>query len=83
MKRWQYLYLMAGALTVLFGICCFALPNSPLEAWFLKKEERLAAVERLRKSQTGVRCQKIKMGQIVEALMDVKVWLIFVMMLTA
>ncbi|KAJ4288483.1 hypothetical protein N0V90_011719 [Kalmusia sp. IMI 367209] len=80
LKRWQYIYLLAGCLTFLFGIWCFFIPNSPVEAWFLKTEERVVAVERLRKGQTGVRCQKIKMEQVKEAFLDVKLWLVFIMM---
>ncbi|KAK7188245.1 allantoate transport protein [Paraphaeosphaeria sporulosa] len=80
LKRWQYIYILAGCLTFLFGIFCFFIPNSPVEAWFLTTEEKVVAVERLRKGQTGVRCQKIKMAQVKEALLDVKLWLIFVMM---
>jgi MFS family permease len=80
LKGWQYIYILAGCLTMLFGIWCFLIPNSPVSAWFLKPEERIAAVERLRKGQTGVRCQKIKLGQIKEAFLDIKIWLVFVMM---
>jgi hypothetical protein len=80
LRRWQYIYLLAGCLTFLFGIFCFFIPNSPVEAWFLSREERIVAVERLRKGQTGVRCQKIKMEQVKEAFLDVKLWLVFVMM---
>jgi MFS family permease len=80
LKRWQYIYLLAGCLTFLFGIWCFFIPNSPVSAWFLTTEERIAAVERLRKGQTGVRCQKIKRSQVKEAFLDVKLWLVFVMM---
>jgi MFS family permease len=83
LRSWQYIYLLAGALTVLFGVFCFAMPNSPVTAWFLTKEERFAAVERLRYSQTGVRCTKIKMSQVKESLLDVKVYLIFIMMASA
>lgn len=83
LKRWQYIYLLAGALTILFGGWCFAVPSSPVHAWFLTPEERIVAVERLRKGQTGVRCQKIKLYQIKEALMDVKIYLIFIMMMCA
>lgn len=50
---------------------------------FLTEEERFAAVERLRFSQTGVRCTKIKMGQIKESLLDIKTYLIFIMMASA
>lgn len=83
LKTWQYLYVFAGALTFLFGLWCFALPNSPLDAWFLTSEERLVAVERLRAGQTGVRNQTIKSAQIKEAILDVKIWLIVVMMAAA
>ncbi|KAI0514639.1 putative MFS transporter [Xylaria bambusicola] len=80
LRPWQYIYVLAGALTFVFGIWCFWLPNSPLDAWFLSPEERIVAVERLRMGQTGVRNQKIKMGQIREAVCDGKVWLVALVM---
>ncbi|KAF1998347.1 MFS general substrate transporter [Amniculicola lignicola CBS 123094] len=83
LKRWQYIYILAGCLTFLFGIFCFFIPNSPVSAWFLTPAERIVAVERLRKSATGVRCQKIKASQLKEAFLDIKVWLVFIMMGTA
>lgn len=83
LRRWQYIYLLAGALTFVFGLVCFALPDSPVTAWFLTREERFAAVERLRAGQTGVRCVKFKGSQVREAVLDVKVWLVAVMMASA
>ncbi|KAH5460249.1 hypothetical protein HBI30_028880 [Parastagonospora nodorum] len=83
LKRWQYIYILAGCLTFLFGIWCFFMPNSPLEAWFLTKEERVVAVERLRRGATGVRCQVIKPYQLREAALDIKVWLVFILMASA
>lgn len=80
LRRWQYIYLMAGALTMVFGGVCFLIPNSAVSAWFLTEEEKVVAVERLRRGQTGVRCQRLKGYQILEALMDLKVWLIAFMM---
>ena len=80
LHRWQYIYLLAGTLTVIFGIACFAVPNSAISAWFLSPEERVVAVERLRKGQTGVRCQKLKIYQIKETFLDIKVWLVAFMM---
>uniref|UniRef100_A0A8H7N368 Major facilitator superfamily (MFS) profile domain-containing protein n=1 Tax=Bionectria ochroleuca TaxID=29856 RepID=A0A8H7N368_BIOOC len=73
---WQYIYVLAGGLTFLFGLWCFALPNSSLDAWFLTPEERIVAVERLRAGQTGVRNQEVKWSQIREAALDIKVWLV-------
>ena len=46
-------------------------------------EERVVAVERLRKGQTRIRCQEIKPGQLREALLDIKVWLVALMMTSA
>ncbi|KAI1344509.1 MFS general substrate transporter [Xylariaceae sp. FL0016] len=83
LRRWQYIYLLAGVLTFLFGLFCFAMPSSPVSAWFLTKEERFAAVERLRYGQTGVRCSKFKTSQLREAMIDTKIWLIALMMASA
>ncbi|KAF1844216.1 MFS general substrate transporter [Cucurbitaria berberidis CBS 394.84] len=83
LRRWQYIYLLAGCLTFLFGIWCFFIPNSPVSAWFLTPAERIVAVERLRKGQTGVRCQKIKISQLREAFLDIKLWLVFILMASA
>ncbi|KAI1329170.1 putative MFS transporter [Xylariaceae sp. FL0255] len=80
LHSWQYCYVFAGLLTFLFGIWCFFLPDSPSHAWFLSPEERVAAVERLRKGQTGIKTSSIKWYQIKEALSDYKVWLVFIMM---
>lgn len=83
LKRWQYIYLLAGSLTFFFGLLCFAVPSSPVFAWFLNQEERLVATERLRYGQTGIRCTKFKRSQIFEACLDIKVWLIALMMASA
>jgi len=80
LARWQYIYLLAGSLTIIFGAVCFAVPNSAVSAWFLSPEERVVAVERLRRGQTGVRCQKLKFSQIREAALDIKIWLVAFMM---
>ncbi|KAK5208725.1 hypothetical protein LTR99_001243 [Exophiala xenobiotica] len=80
LKKWQYLYLMAGAVTVLYGALFLSFPNSPAQAWWFTDEEKRVAVERLRMSQTGVRCQKIKWPQFREACLDPKVWIIAIMM---
>ncbi|KAL4802198.1 major facilitator superfamily domain-containing protein [Aspergillus unguis] len=83
LKPWQYIYIFAGALTCLFGIWCFFIPDDPLNAWFLSEEERLVAVERLRASQTGVKHNKLKPNQLKEALLDIKIWLVALTMAAA
>ncbi|EED23468.1 MFS transporter, putative [Talaromyces stipitatus ATCC 10500] len=80
---WQYIYIFAGCITALFGIWCFFLPNSPVDAWFLTPEERIAAVERLRAGQTGVKNKTFKVEQVKEAILDVKIWLVAITMAAA
>ncbi|KAL9109882.1 MAG: hypothetical protein Q9227_005585 [Pyrenula ochraceoflavens] len=79
LRPWQYIYLLAGTLSLVFGLLCFAIPDSPVTAWFLTKEERIVAVERLRRGQTGVTSHKIKWSQVVEAFLDVKLYLLAIM----
>lgn len=83
LRRWQYIYLLAGSLTILFGAVCLLIPNSAVSAWFLTPEERVVAVERLRNGQTGVRCQVLKAAQIKDAATDVKIWIVALMMTAA
>ncbi|CAG8938098.1 unnamed protein product [Penicillium salamii] len=83
LRPWQYIYIFAGALTFLFGILCFFIPNSPSSAWFLSPEERIIAVERLRIGQTGIKENKIKFAQIKEGLLDINVWLVAITMAAA
>ena len=54
-----------------------------MTAWFLTEEERIVAVERLWKGQTGVRYQVLKSSQMKEALFDIKIWLVAIMMAAA
>ncbi|KAB8206562.1 major facilitator superfamily domain-containing protein [Aspergillus parasiticus] len=83
LKPWQYVFIFAGVLTFFFGIWCFFLPNSPLNAWFLDPDERVVAAERLRAGQTGLNNKTIKFSQIKEAFLDVKLWLVAITMASA
>lgn len=83
LNSWQYIFVFAGGLTFLFGILCFFLPSSPLNAWFLSPEERIVAIERLRAGQTGLKNKVVKVSQIKEAALDVKIWLVAVTMASA
>jgi len=80
LERWQYLYIMAGSMTVVYGLCFFLFPQTPMDAFFLRGDEKRISMERLRQSHMGVRCNTIKWDQIREALTDPKVYLISLMM---
>jgi ACS family allantoate permease-like MFS transporter len=64
-------------LAIVVGIAVIIwLPDSPVHAKFLDKEERIAALERVRDDQGGTENKKLKKEQIFEALLDVRTWLI-------
>jgi ACS family allantoate permease-like MFS transporter len=52
------------------------MPDSPVHAHFLTREERVAALERVRDDQGGTENKTFKWDQAVEALTDVRTWLI-------
>ncbi|ORY60973.1 major facilitator superfamily domain-containing protein [Pseudomassariella vexata] len=53
LHSWQYIYLLAGTLTFIFGLFCFDIPSSPASAWFLSDEEKAVTLERLKYGHTG------------------------------
>ena len=53
-NRWPWIFFVEGAITVCFGIMTlFFLPHTPSQAGFLSREERAAAVARLRLDAHG------------------------------
>ena len=52
----------------------FRIPDSPLEASWLSKEERRQAIERIRINQQGIGNTKFKLYQFKEAKLDVQRW---------
>ncbi|KAK7695716.1 hypothetical protein QCA50_000352 [Cerrena zonata] len=80
---YKIIYLLLGGLAIVVGICVLIwLPDSPIHARMLTKEERIAALERVRDDQGGTENKKWKKDQIIEALTDVRTWLIVLTTLT-
>lgn len=52
-----------------------------MNAWFLSKEDRIKAVERVRHNMTGIKNNEWKKAQVIEALLDPKTWFIVVLAL--
>ena len=59
------------------------LPDSPTNAKFLTDTEREIAIERMRANQTGFKNTKIDRSQIAEAFLDIKTWLLVVLILAS
>jgi MFS transporter, ACS family, allantoate permease len=74
---YKIIYLLLGGLAIVVGLCVLIwLPDSPVHARILTKEERVAALERVRDDQGGTSNRRWKREQIIEAFCDVRSWLI-------
>lgn len=78
--KWQYLYIMTGSINILASlIMFFVLPDNPLNARFFDTpEQKLHAIQRLAVNRTGsiIANRVWKWDQAIEAVLDVRVWLI-------
>lgn len=71
---------VSGALCSAWGIVMFTfLPDSPVTARGLSLREKRIAVDRIRENQTGVENKHLKPYQILEAFMDYKLYMFFML----
>ncbi|VDB97538.1 unnamed protein product [Peniophora sp. CBMAI 1063] len=74
---YKIVYLLLGGLAILVGAAVLLwMPDSPVHAARLTPEERIAVLERVRDDQGGTENKTLKRSQIVEAVCDVRTWLI-------
>lgn len=75
LKSWQWIFLVYGVISVLFGIFVgWWMPDSPMRAKCFTEEEKHLIVERVRDNQTGIQNRVFKRDQLIEALLDPQVW---------
>ncbi|WQF88112.1 Putative major facilitator superfamily, MFS transporter superfamily [Colletotrichum destructivum] len=85
LKNWQYLFIIEGALTVLFGLVAWVLlPVGPGSAWFLTPAERRFAADRIRADNAlfvehtydsdGLEEDRLTKRDFVETARDWKFW---------
>ena len=78
------MFLLFGCLTIAVGVVVLALlPDSQRNAWWLSREDRVLAIERIRVNQQGIGNRTFKLYQLKEAFTDIFVWQIFVFSITA
>ena len=79
MFRYQIIFLFCGLLTVLYSVVALVfMPDSPMEAKYLREREKIIAVERLRANQMGMASRTWRWGHVVETLLDMKTWCWFI-----
>jgi ACS family allantoate permease-like MFS transporter len=84
LDSWRLIFLIWGAITTGWGVVLvFLLPGSPLDAKFLTEHERALAVNRVKANNTGIENRRFKMKQFVEAMLDLKTWLLFLFAVTS
>lgn len=79
-EGWKIMFVTLGCLTVVLGfVTFFILPDAPMTANFLSDAEKTALLQHVSVNQTGVLNRRFKASQVLEALLDVQLWLLTVM----
>jgi ACS family allantoate permease-like MFS transporter len=81
---WKIVFLFTGLLTIVLGlIFLWVVPDSQLNARWLKKQDRILAIARVRINQQGIGNKHFKWYQAKEALLDPMTWAFFFFALIA
>ncbi|KAJ5454872.1 uncharacterized protein N7458_005828 [Penicillium daleae] len=91
LHNWQYLFLIEGSMTIFVALLALlVLPRQPGSAWFLSREEKEFAAQRMRidneryvlsehgVANTEVFSQRLTMRDVVETAKDWKLWTILI-----
>ncbi|CAG7972192.1 unnamed protein product [Penicillium salamii] len=77
-EPWKIVFLFTGLLTVCLGVVfLWIVPDNQLNARWLKKEDRVLAIARVRVNQQGIGNKHFKLYQVKEALLDPMTWAFF------
>jgi ACS family allantoate permease-like MFS transporter len=81
--RWEALFIFYGCMTFFLGLALFfVLAASPTDASWLTDKEKAIALERVRSNNTGTEIWKFNSAQLKEAFMDVRFYLIFLLLVS-
>jgi len=85
LRSWQWMYLIAGAITCLWSIIIFLLfPDSPLSAKGFTDQERALIQRRMQADNAGTLNRRFKLPHVLECLGSVTFWVVNLMsMLTS
>ncbi|KAL4973529.1 major facilitator superfamily domain-containing protein [Aspergillus desertorum] len=80
---WKAVFLIFGAITIAWAFVLFWwLPDTPMNARFLNEEDRRKAITRVNENMTGIKNDKFKLEQFIEALFDIKCWILVLIQIT-
>jgi MFS family permease len=76
LQPWRWIFVIVGLCTIVVaGLILLVIPDSPSSAWWLTQRQRVIVVERVARTQVGIKSHKFKKEQFFEALLDVRAWL--------
>ena len=79
---WRIMFLVIGLFTVLLGIAIvFAVPDTPMKAWFLTDEEKVNLLEHVKTNQTGIENHTFQPYQLKEGVLDFQLWCMFLIVM--
>lgn len=77
LNPWRYIFIILGALTVVWGVLFFLfVPDSPSRVSWLTEEEKVIAVQRVIENKTGTKSRRFVKSQVIEAATDPKIILL-------
>lgn len=77
-EPWKIVFLVTGLMTIVLGFFfLWIIPDNQLNARWLKKEDRILAIARVRENQQGIGNKHFKLYQVKEALLDPMTWAFF------
>ncbi|KKA18483.1 MFS transporter [Rasamsonia emersonii CBS 393.64] len=80
LSGWRVMFIVLGIVTTIIGVATFfGLPDTPMKASFMSDAEKVALLKHISSNKTGVWNQKFQPRQVIEALLDVQVWLLTLM----
>lgn len=81
---WRLIYAIMGGMTIFSGLLLgLHLPDTPAQAWFLSKQEKLEVVERIRDNKQGFGNRHFKWEQFREVFVDVRTYIMFIYVVAA
>ncbi|KAM3502184.1 hypothetical protein MY10362_005030 [Beauveria mimosiformis] len=73
---WRVMFVVLGCITVLIGLCVIVfIPDTPMQARWLSVTEKVALLKHVSVNQTGIRNSKFRISELVEAVLDLQIWL--------
>lgn len=79
-EGWRIMFIVLGIVSVIIGAATFIfLPDTPMKARFLSEDEKITLLKHVSVNQTGIHNSTFRGTEIKEALLDVQLWLLTLM----